>query len=312
MNMPDVSDYDKVEYDYSTYWEKRSYENRAEKRILNKIFRDKVGKWFLDVGGSYGRITSTYYNSYNNPIILDYSLKTLQKNQETIKAKYPKSVLIAANAYKMPFKQNCFDGGVMVRVLHHIEKPATYFKEIERVLSNNSTYVQEYANKKHIKAAIRAIFKLNLDIFSTEPYEQPRANNGEGSNIKERSIFYNYHPKYIKNLLKTYNFTLVKKYGCSYLRSPLIKKIINDNIMMFFESIMQELLSWSNISPSIFLETKLIKEQTGNVKNERLEDILVCPSCKEDLLFEGNKTARCRRCPANFLKEEGIWDFRVK
>ena len=72
----------------------------------------------------------------------------------------------------MPFKDNSFDGGLMVRVLHHIEKPKTYIKEVSRILNNNSTYVQEYANKVHIKAAIKSVFKLNFDIFQKN-HNQP-------------------------------------------------------------------------------------------------------------------------------------------
>ena len=82
--MLDIADYVIFDYDYSKYWENRRYENLAEKNVLNKIFLKKAGYWFLDIGGSYGRLTSTYYESYNKPIILDLSLKTFIKNKEYI------------------------------------------------------------------------------------------------------------------------------------------------------------------------------------------------------------------------------------
>jgi len=309
--MPDISDYDKLDYDYSTYWEKREYENSAEKHILNKIFNSKHGNWFLDIGGSYGRLTSTYYNSYNKPVILDYSLKTLQKNREFIKSKYPNVELIAANAYKMPFKNNSFDGGLTVRVLHHIEKPKMYIKEVSRILNDDSTYVQEYANKVHIKAVIRSLLKLNFDIFSEEPYQQPKRGSNEGATEDEKNIFLNYHPSYIKKLLESQNFTIVKKYGCSFLRSPFIKKLVNENIMMFFEIIMQDMFSWSNISPSIFLECKFSKPKVKNIEYKDLTHILQCPTCKKDLYIDQEK-AVCKYCSQEFFKKEDIWDFRVK
>jgi len=118
--MIEVSNYDFFDYDYAQYWKVRQYEDQAEKHVLEQIFKDKNGKWFVDIGGSYGRLTPTYYNSYTNPILLDYSLKTLQKNYSVIKKQFPNVELIAANAYHMPFKDNVFDGGLMVRVLHHI------------------------------------------------------------------------------------------------------------------------------------------------------------------------------------------------
>ena len=166
--MTEISNYDHFDYDYSEYWKGRTYENESEKMILSEIFSNYKGKWFLDVGGSYGRLTSTYYNRYSHPIVLDYSLKTLQKNYPIIQSKYPNTIFIAANAYKMPFKEDTFDGALMVRVLHHIEKPDLYFKELKRILYNNSVYVQEFANKIHIKARIRAILKKDFSIFNTE------------------------------------------------------------------------------------------------------------------------------------------------
>jgi ubiquinone/menaquinone biosynthesis C-methylase UbiE len=310
--MANISDYDKFDYDYSSYWNKREYEHSAEKNILNKIFTNSEGRWFLDIGGSYGRLTSTYYNQYSNPLILDYSLKTLQRNRDIIRSKYPNVELIAANAYKMPFRNDIFDGAIMVRVLHHIENPKTYFKELKRVMGNDSLYIQEYANKRHIKAIIRALVKMNFDIFSKEPYQQPSANNLEGSKEDQESIFYNFHPQYIKELLLENNFQIKRKYGCSFLRSPLIKKIINDEIMLFLEKIMQLTLSWSNIAPSIFLSSTLGKKGTPDeVSSLKLEDIIVCPSCKNTLLFENEDTAVCKKCSRSYYRKQSIWDFRI-
>ena len=65
MIMTDVSDYDKFDYDYSQYWNSRMYEDMAEKHLLHKLFSNKKGEVFLDIGGSYGRLTSTYYDKYS-------------------------------------------------------------------------------------------------------------------------------------------------------------------------------------------------------------------------------------------------------
>jgi ubiquinone/menaquinone biosynthesis C-methylase UbiE len=53
----------------------------------------------------------------------------------------------------------------MVRVLHHIEKPEEYFKEAKRVFKKDATYIQEFANKVHIKAKIKALLKRDLSSF---------------------------------------------------------------------------------------------------------------------------------------------------
>lgn len=312
--MPDISDYDKLNYDYSQYWQERLYENLAEKTLLNKIFENNRGNWFLDVGGSYGRIISTYYDSYKHPVILDYSLNTLIKNKEIIKSKYPKVTLIAANAYKMPFKESSFDGGLMVRVLHHIEKPEKYFKEVQRVLKKDSKYVQEFPNKVHIKAKIKALFRKDFRFFSEDPYEQPIGKNLEGSRKEEGGIFINYHPAHVKSLLEENEFTIEQKFGCSFLRSQTIKKLLGVDLMIFIERILQKKLSWTNIPPSIFFETTLQKKEKGEIveQSSNLENILACPSCKGDLSFEKEGYAKCQKCDLGFSKKDDIWDFRVE
>lgn len=315
--MTQIAEYDKFDYDYSTYWTQRVYENLAEKNILNKIFSQERGKWFLDVGGSYGRLASTYAQQYKNPVIIDYSLKTLQKNKEIINSKYPNIILVAANAYNMPFRQKTFDAGLMVRVLHHIKEPSKYFTELTNVLKNDALYVQEFANKMHIKASLRALFRLDISFFNQEVYEQPVGKNLEGSKKNEKDIFLNYHPKHLKKLLQDSGFKLKKRYGCSFLRSPLIKNLLSEDIMLFLEKIMQNTLSWTNIPPSIFLKHRLEENSTEKKRKEKdnyncIEDILVCPKCKGTLDIIQTKTALCTKCSSEYFKKEGIWDFRVK
>lgn len=305
----DVSDYDLFSYDYSKYWTKRRYEDLAEKHVLNKLFKKKSGDWFIDIGGSYGRLGSTYYEKYKNPVILDYSAKTLMNNYEVLKNKYPNINLIAANAYKMPLKDNVFDGGLMVRVLHHIENPEAYFEELKRIMKPNSTYIQEFANKVHLKAIIRGLLKGNFKIFSKEVYEQPSISVTEGTGDNIEGIFLNYHPAHVKELFEKHNFVVKKKIGCSFLRIPFLKKLFNDEILLFFEKIIQATLSWTNFSPSIFLETEVKKKKFKPHEYQNLEDILACPACKGDLKFEGD-IAKCKKCKKEYKKTDNVWDFR--
>lgn len=304
-----VVNYDGNDYDYSTYWQQRDYENRAEHILLNNFFKNIKGDWIIDVGGSFARITDTYYNKYKKSIIIDYSLKTLQKNRKEIEKKYPNTFLIAANAYKMPFKENSFDAGIMVRVLHHIQKQEDYFKEIKRILKNDSIYIQEFANKIHIKARIKAIIKKDKSINDTQPFQQPSI-KPEGSLDSDVS-FLNYHPSFVNSIMKKFNFKIVEKVGCSYLRIPLLKKLFGTKLLLFFEKPMQRLFKNTNISPSIFLKTILKKDYINTSQYINLEDLLACPACRESLVIT-NKKANCTKCNQNYFKKDGIWDFRVE
>jgi ubiquinone/menaquinone biosynthesis C-methylase UbiE len=308
--MNKIADYDTLDYDYATYWKGREYENMSEHFVLEKIFNSLKGKWFVDIGGSYGRLTDTYYDRYTNPLIIDYSLKTLQKNYKYLKDKYPNIELIAANAYSLPFAQNTFDGGLMVRVLHHIEKPKEYFKEVYRIFKPNATYIQEFANKLHLKAVLSSILRLNLKIFNNEPYQQPNKKNYEGARKGSSVPFLNYHTSWIVNTLNDTGFVVESKYGCSFLRLNILKNILGTKLLLLLERFFQFAFSWSNISPSIFIKSKIQKDIQNEDVSSSLEDILVCPICKEGMEIKGGK-ATCKECKKTFKKVQNIWDFRV-
>ncbi len=308
--MNKIADYDTYDYDYSTYWSKREYEHNAEVLVLSKLLSKEKGKWFLDIGGSFGRLTDQYFKRFSNPVIVDYSLKTLQKNYANLTKRFPNIELISANAYYLPFKDNCFSGSLMVRVLHHIENQNECFTEIKRVLNNNGIHIQEYANKIHIKAVLRAILSFNFDLFNKEPFQQPDKHNYEGTKEGSKVLFLNYHPSFISTLLRNLGFKIESKYGCSFFRIDLLKRILGVNLLTILENISQRTLSWANISPSIFIKARIEKNGQNNIKAGSIQDILVCPYCKGELKFSNSK-AVCTECKKDFTKKENIWDFRI-
>lgn len=304
-----ISNYDQFDYDYSKYWKNRSYEHLCEVSAINSLKKKIKGKWFLDVGGSYGRHIPSYYSSFEKPVIIDYSLNTLISNKERIWKEYPNTSLIAANIYFMPFKQNTFDGGMMVRVLHHIENPQKYFSQLSTILKNKAIFFQEFANKIHIKAVLKHLLRFDFKFFSIDPFQQPTHKSFEGTAGVE-SVFLNFHPNYIKRLVTENGFTVLAKRGVSYLRIPLLKRFISPVILMPFEKLLQVLLGNSNIAPSIFYKLRMDKLESNSDFND-LEDILVCPKCKSDLVFK-NEECICSKCKSRYEKVAGIWDFRVQ
>lgn len=236
--MNKIADYDTINYNYKKYWNSRKYEDGAERIVLEKFLKDESGDWFIDIGGSYGRLTSKYYKKYKNCIILDYSIKTLQNNYKYIKQNFPNTLLIAANAYNLPFKNNTFDGGMMIRVLHHIERPTEYLNEVYRILNNNSIYIQEYANKRHIKAIISGILRLDFSVFDKEPYQQPTKQNYEGARKGSYVPFLNYHPSWIKDIMQNTGFVILSTRGCSFFRINIFKKIFSTQVLLFLKRLL--------------------------------------------------------------------------
>lgn len=303
-----IVNYDKYDYDYTQYWSNRAYEHSAECLVIKRFLKDQKGHWFIDIGGSYGRLSECYAERYKNCVILDYSLKTLQKNYHTIIKSHPNITLVAANAYKMPFKRDVFDGGLTVRVLHHIKQQSQFFDEVARVIKMDGKYILEFANKIHIKARLRAFFSNDSGLNDLEPYQQPLIHL-EGA--KDGGVhFLNYHPKYLEDILKNEGFKIEQKQGCSYLRIPFLKKFLGTKFLIFFEKLFQKILPKADISPSVFLNTKLdIKGEKSVYLN--FEDILVCPACKHGLRIK-NGEAECLHCYRKYIKKKGVWDFRIE
>ena len=199
---------------------------------------------------------------------------------------------------------------MMVRVLHHIDTPQKYFSEIIRVLKNNSDYIQEISNKMNIKAVLRNLFRLKPSYFSTNPYQQPSQNQFEGSGGTE-SVFLNFHPQYIKKLFLNNGISIKRKIGTSFFRSELLKKIVPMKLLILGEGICQTLFSFTDFSPSIFYDTKVGKAGKNKELFNKIEDILVCPKCKSNLIFKRDQSS-CTTCKLQFEKVAGIWDFRVQ
>ncbi len=308
--MNKISNYDEFDYNYRNYWETRAYEDKSEKIVLKRYLAGLKTKFFLDIGGSFGRNLEAYCQLCETPIILDYSLKTLLKNKERMRKECPEVQLIAANAYHTPFKENTIGASMSVRVLHHIENQKGFFAEVNRITENKGLFLLEYANKMHLKARLKWILKGQFSNFSTLPYQQPSQGNFEGAKEGEDAIFLNYHPRYIKKLLNENSFKVLKSTNCSFFRINFVKKMLPFSLLITLEKIFQKLFSWKNISPSIIIKT--IKEAEDIEKNNigKFEDILCCPGCKKDLEFRG-KEAFCKKCNKIFKQENEIWDFRI-
>jgi ubiquinone/menaquinone biosynthesis C-methylase UbiE len=303
-----ISNYDEFDYDYETYWEGRDYEFASELNVLNKFFNSMKGNRIIDIGGSYGRLLPVYSNIYKEQIIVDYSHKTLVKHHSELTTKYPNVKLVAANAYKLPFKENTIDAAIMVRVLHHIENVPTFYQELNRVSSDKSIYIQEFANKVHLKARINWIVKGQFKNLDKSPYQQPSQGNLEGSNTE--SVFLNFHPKYIEEELNKTGFAVIERSSSSFLRIPTLKNRFSTKSLVRAEKKLQKLLGRTRIAPSIFFKSLLTKVNQVDNTTMHFEEILVCPNCKGQLLFV-NENAKCASCKKDYRQTGNVWDFRV-
>ncbi len=290
--------YKNAEYAYSkVFWgedKNRQYENEADQLLLRNAIREDT-KWIADLGGGFGRLIPTLKKRSKNVVIVDASLDLLREAKATY-GDDPSVQYIRANVYHLPFKDQSLESAVCMRVMHHIENPDLFFKELNRVLQK-SLYL-EFPNKKHILQQFRFYFLQDntIDIFSSRPEMRDK-------------MFLNYTLRFMKShILKETIFSIQKISGASFLRHTHLKKLPK-RILLAGESFLQRISFFAEWAPSILLTLRK-NADTPPKEFSDLHEIVVCPICRGSLFINEQHIA----CEAGhtFEMEEGILDLFIE
>jgi ubiquinone/menaquinone biosynthesis C-methylase UbiE len=245
------SDYEN--YDYRQFWQddKRLYEDSSERIVIKKFIRplEKRGRIFVDLGCGFGRLFNEY-KDFEKIILVDYSVNNLKNAKEAVdkflnydEALMKKVVFVAADVTCLPFKPSFADTAMTVRVMHHIDNVERFINEASRILKPDGYFLVEFANKRNLKNIIKFMFgRLKQSPFDSRPLQI-------GATILD------YHPKFIKSLLRQTGFKILKQVSASNYRLGFLKRHINLKVLLFFENIYQDIFSFIDTGPSIFLKT---------------------------------------------------------
>lgn len=301
------SDYEN--YDYREFWEedKRLYEDGSERIAIRKFLKgeQRKNKVLVDLGCGYGRLFNEYQD-FERIILVDFSIKNLQNAREIIskyldnqKERLSHVFFICADVTRLPFKAGCVDSVLTVRVIHHLSNPGNLFHEAQRVLKNGGLFMLEFANKRNLKNILKFFLKkIKVSPFNSEPYQ-----------VGETIL--NFHPKQIKQLLKSESFEIKKALSVSNFRISFLKKHFSIGFLLFWERVYQYLFSFLGLGPSIFLKSVLKGNKINDLEFNFL-DILSCPVCKnEKLTFGQAGKILCENCSSNFSVNEGIYNFKI-
>jgi SAM-dependent methyltransferase len=139
---------------FHSYFENDPIEEHNIKRRYAYIF-----KWLtttdngmiLEIGSGGGYALDHINKKKNIYIPLDIPITNL----EGIKTRTEKAIFpVSGDAYKLPFKDNCFDGIIVSEVLEHLEDPSAALKEMSRILNKDGLLVLSVPYKEKISYQI--------------------------------------------------------------------------------------------------------------------------------------------------------------
>ncbi len=299
-NTPPVCNYEGSDYQQS-FWEQggREYEDRAEAIALKRML-PAHGKLMLELGAGAGRNTPRYAG-FEKIVVLDYSTTQLAQAQEKLgtSAKY---IYVAADIYRLPFRDRMFDAATMIRALHHMADAPKALSQIRNVLQPGAVFILEFANKLNFKSILRFwLGKQAWNPFTLEPVEFVKLN-------------FDFHPKAIRNWLGELGFSIEKTLTVSHFRLGLLKRIIPAKFLATLDGLFQPTGALWQFTPSVFVKAKVEIKDAGNmiIIPINMNELFKCPECGNENLDEKKDHLQCSKCNAQWAVQNGIYDFREK
>lgn len=293
---PPVCDYEGSTYQ-ADFWDTglREYEDRAERIALRAMLPNR-GNLFIEIGVGAGRQTPLL-SAFAHVVALDYSRTQLQQARTRLGAR-DRYTFVAANVYQLPFAPAVFDGGMMVRVIHHLADAPAALKEIRSILADGATFILEYANKQNLKSILRyGLRRQSWSPFAPEPIEFVKLN-------------FDFHPRAIREWLTGLGFRIAEQRTVSYFRVGAIKRLVPAGALAAIDGVLQLTGGVAQLSPSVFVKAIL-----GGAPSDaappggEIESIFRCPVCKGALQRRADEML-CDACGKRWGIKDGIYDFK--
>jgi ubiquinone/menaquinone biosynthesis C-methylase UbiE len=209
------------------------------------MLNQKKFKKAADIGGGYGRLCLLLAEYAQHVTLAEPSQQQLDIAASFLK-KYPNIDRKLMQADKLLFKNEELDLITMIRVMHHLPDPSAEFKELARVLSPDGYLILELANYAHARNRAKHIIKGQK--MPLDPIDIRSAEN----NREDEIPFVNHNPKTVVKQLAHAGLKVESTLSVSNLRSPALKKIAPQGLMIAVERILQPTLAKTYFGPSVF------------------------------------------------------------
>lgn len=298
MTNPPICNYEGSDYQQS-FWEQggREYEDRAEAIALRRML-PKSGNLMLELGAGAGRNTPRY-DGFERIVLLDYSTTQLEQAQQRL-GRSDKHVYVAADVYRLPFRDGLFDAATMIRVLHHMADAPRALSQVRNILQPGGVFILEFANKLNLKAIFRYLLgRQKWSPFTLEPVEFVELN-------------FDFHPKAIRQWLQGLGFSMEKTLTVSHFRLGLLKRVIPAKFLAALDGLFQPTGAFWQFTPSVFVKAKVSGENSQCEIPLDVLGLFKCPQCGGANLQEKKDHLLCPSCNARWAVRDGIYDFREK
>lgn len=247
-----ANQYDNDGYNYLDYWSGRDYEHESEEIAIRRLLKDKHFKHAVDIGGGYGRLCLLLEQYADNVTLAEPSKQQLEIAKNFLKA-HPEIKRKLMQADKLDFKDSSIDLITMIRVMHHLPDPTKEFNELARVIKDDGVIILEMANYAHGRNRIKHLVK-----FKRLPHEPIDIRSPENRRTEEVA-FVNHNPKTVIKQLAHAGLKVDRVLSVSNLRSPALKKVVPQSVMLSAETFLQLALAKTYFGPSVFF---LLKKAT--------------------------------------------------
>jgi SAM-dependent methyltransferase len=309
----EIADYDSNGYDYRTYWDGRDYEQRAEDRALRRLVpRLGRSRWFVDLGGGFGRNAVHYRSRAARYVIVDYSATNLA-NASTLLADdvaAGRAFLVRADLNALPFADAAFDAAMVVRVLHHLPDLDGALAEMGRVVGGR--WLIDVPIKHHVLGLARgAVRREWRAVRGPEPV---RTTTGA-------EPFWNFQLTAVRRLLSRYGWRTRLAGSVNNLRRwnrrlpPWAARVLRPAALTV-ESLAQRCgTGWWGPNQFVLARRSTPIRRTATTTRiwhgaPAVADVLACPRCTSSLAWFSD-VASCTYCPGRYERVDGYWDFTV-
>jgi SAM-dependent methyltransferase len=293
---PPVCDYEGSDYQIR-FWERggRAYEDLCEAIALRRLL-PRRGELMLELGAGAGRNT-TRYTGFERIVLLDYSRTQLQQAQERL-GRSDQYIYVAADIYRLPFRDSIFDAATMIRVLHHMADAPAALRQIRDALQPGAVFILEFANKRNLKSILRRLLgKQEWSPFDLQPVEFAPLN-------------FDFHPRAVRTWLKELDLRIERVLTVSHFRIGFLKRNVPPRFLAALDSLLQWTGSLFQVSPSIFVRASLQKAGPGRAPFTAAVDLFKCPDCGSSELTDHGDRLTCCGCGKAWGTTGGIYNFK--